>query len=198
MRISHRYKFVFLSNPRCGSTSIRRMLDPYTDISSGYEYPYHHHTDAARLRSHFEEQGWDWDSYTVFTTIRNPWDRVVSTWHYGARNPESVWNKRREEAGDLGRFVAQIPRGLSIDGRANDDEGRRLVDRILRLEDIDTTLLPFLEQLGLPVEEISHVNATRHTDYRRYHTRRTRETVADIFASDIAEGGYTFDGDAPV
>ncbi|WP_367268204.1 sulfotransferase family 2 domain-containing protein [uncultured Thiohalocapsa sp.] len=78
MRISHQHRFVFLSNPQSGSTSIRIALDPYSDIKSSTEFPYHHHTNARRLKEHFLKQGWDWNSYFKFTTVRNPWDRMVA------------------------------------------------------------------------------------------------------------------------
>ncbi len=32
MRISHRHRFVFFSNPKTGSESVRSLLDPYSDI----------------------------------------------------------------------------------------------------------------------------------------------------------------------
>ena len=32
MRISHRYRFVFLAYPRTASRSVREVLDPYSDI----------------------------------------------------------------------------------------------------------------------------------------------------------------------
>ena len=72
MRISHKYKFVYLAKYKTASSAIRTGLDPYSDIKSTQLYPYYHHTPLAPLKAHFEEQGWDWESYYVFTSVRHP------------------------------------------------------------------------------------------------------------------------------
>ena len=90
MRISHKYKFVFISKPKCATTSVRKVLDQYSDIHSTDSYPYHHHSNAQELKWHFEEMNWEWDQYYKFITIRNPWDMVVSWYHYA--KPDSKGN----------------------------------------------------------------------------------------------------------
>ena len=88
MRISHKKKFIFLANPRSASTSIRKILDPYSDISSklisevDQNFPFYHHITALELKNIFEKKGWDWDSYTKFCIIRNPYERIVSLYHH--------------------------------------------------------------------------------------------------------------------
>ena len=93
MRISHQHKFVFLANPQSGSTSIRKLLDPYSEIKSSTQFPYHHHVNAPSLRKHFQEMDWEWEDYLKFTTIRNPWDKMVGRYFYGLKNPKSIWHE---------------------------------------------------------------------------------------------------------
>ena len=82
MRISHTYKFVFIAITRTGSTSIRSALDPFTDITSTPEGAFWHHTNTQKLKEEFDKRDWDWNSYFKFAFVRNPWDRLVSTYFY--------------------------------------------------------------------------------------------------------------------
>ncbi|NEO65494.1 MAG: sulfotransferase family protein [Moorea sp. SIO4G2] len=92
MRISHKHKFVFLSKPKCASTSIRKALDPYTDISStDKKRHYHHHVPASLLKQHFERMGWNWNSYFKFISIRNPWDMLVSLYFYAKPDHRGIY-----------------------------------------------------------------------------------------------------------
>jgi hypothetical protein len=86
-----------LSKPKCASSSIRKTLDKYSDIISTDYPPYHHHATAMQLKIHFDEMGWDWESYFKFITIRNPWDMVVSFYHYSKPDINGIyfWEKSR-------------------------------------------------------------------------------------------------------
>ncbi len=99
MRISHKHKFIFLSKPKCASESIREKLNEFSDIKSGEEYPYHHHTTAFELRMHFNSMGWNWDEYFSFTTIRNPWDMIVSLYHYGKSDKNGIYFYEKDRYG---------------------------------------------------------------------------------------------------
>ena len=52
MRISHKHKFIFIAVPKTGSTSVRSIIDPYSDITSVNDKnsPYKHHTTALNLK----------------------------------------------------------------------------------------------------------------------------------------------------
>ena len=38
MRISHRHRFVFFANPKTGSSSVREVIDPYSDVCPPRNY----------------------------------------------------------------------------------------------------------------------------------------------------------------
>lgn len=208
MRISHRHKFVFLSNPRCGSTSLRSVLDPWSDIVSGMEYPYRHVTNARALRRHFQKMGWDWETYTVFTTIRNPWDRVVSLFHFGLQTPTSIWSVlARQVDNDFERFVCGLadflvwvyetyhkPTGqtnIAIDQFAFDGP-KCLVNHIIPIENVDGRLGDILLPLNIKVDAVPHLNRSVHRDYRYYHNETTKRAVVKLMSSDIEIGKYRY------
>ena len=103
MRISHSHRFVFLSKWKCASEAIRAALDPFSDIVSTQEYPWYHHTPLAPLKREFAERGWDWDSYFVFTTVRNPYTMLNSLYAYAKPDTsglmwwERLWDEVVEE-----------------------------------------------------------------------------------------------------
>jgi len=99
LRISQKYKFVFFSKPKCATTSIRKKLDKYSDIYSADNQPYHPHTTALQLKIHFNKIGWDWNNYFKFITLRNPWDMVVSFYHYAKPDINGIYDWEEARAG---------------------------------------------------------------------------------------------------
>lgn len=207
MRISISKRFVFLSNPRCGSESIRRLLTPYSDILSTKEKPFHHHSNAVTVRNALRRLGFDWEEFTRFTTFRNPWARAVSFWSYAEKNPASVWHRRLAEAADFDAFCALIPPGSSIDRFAG-HAGQLIVPEVFRLEDLEQAYPAVASKIGIPTPRkdgprgwletpgvvLPHINGAANGDpYQAYFSPRSRTLIAERFAADIELGGYQFD-----
>ncbi len=83
MIISHKHRFVFLHNPKCGGTSVRDALAQYADVDSfrfcGYA------DSAVQDLSHLRVDQWTrevWDAYRegyfFFGLVRDPIDRFMS------------------------------------------------------------------------------------------------------------------------
>jgi hypothetical protein len=107
MIISHLHKFIFLKPRKVAGTSVEVALarhcgddDIVTPISAfnpkwdedqyahpGKKWPgYGRHATLRRVR---KQLGQDlWDDYFKFTIIRNPWDLVVSQYHWATRTDE--------------------------------------------------------------------------------------------------------------
>src|SRR4051812_17679595 len=105
MRLSFRYRFVFLANPRCGSTSVRAALDRYADLASNRRNGIHPHSRLEQVETYLAENaGPPIDDFAVLTTCRNPWERTVSIYHFGLANPQSIWHLPAIEAGSFRTF----------------------------------------------------------------------------------------------
>ena len=212
MRISHRHRFVFLSNAKCGSESIRKILDPYSDVFSDHKnrFPYNHHMAAREMKDHFEQMGWDWSQYFVFTTIRNPWDRVCSHYHHGAwdANFTPRWEPEKYDPNTRCSFEDFIKNKskrnnmwpvVPYDEWAYDKAGNCLVHACLFIPELSTTLPPILDRLGLTTYKIYHINTSKHTHYSEYYTPETRDLIGEMFKFDIQIFGFTYEdaaGDA--
>ena len=179
MRISHKFRFVFISKPRCGSTSIRRMLDPFSDIFGTPFFRYHYHTTAYELKLHFKKMGWNWDEYFIFTTIRNPWDMMVSYYTFFKPDVNFIYNYEKERSGikyqenNLSSFENWVLHGMlkhhlliengkyykkkkkkgfrriSLKETAFDISNKMIVKKVLKIENINQTLPSIFKMLGI-------------------------------------------------
>lgn len=71
--ISHQYKVIFVHIPKCAGRS----------ISEAFHQPFDHFTAEYYSTNHPD----CWNTYTLFTTVRNPYERLVSMYHYIKNEP---------------------------------------------------------------------------------------------------------------
>lgn len=213
MRISHKYKIVFLSNRKCGSKSVRLYLDDVSEIKSNSDYPFNNHGCAKGLKKHFDSVGWSWSDYCHLTTIRNPYDRVVSIYFFAKEYQGNIWHPLYKQAPTFQEFVARLPdyiketvhsldgerylktgqKWISIDEFAFDDDGKQLIEHILPIETISESLPPIMLERGLSLQDdIPKINQTKHDNYRQYYTEKEKRIVQSIFEADFEYGKYTF------
>jgi hypothetical protein len=120
LRISHRYRFVFFSNPKTGSESVRLMLDEYSDIKCVRlsertpDFPFYDHMTPLELRAEFDKRGWDFEGYYRFTFVRNPWARLVSV--YAAILDRGLAGRLRDTANLLSRWTFGRDRAADVAG----------------------------------------------------------------------------------
>lgn len=196
------------------------MLDEFSDVDESSLPALYTHTRPADLRKLCERLGWNFfDSYFKFTTTRNPWDRLVSVYEMIRREEEirrGGWRRRipgarvpafpkwlRTVRVDRRGGGAPWKRGAlwrrygtySLSAFAADENGRELVDQVLRLEDLEEDLPRVFASLGVPRRDlIPRVGQTRERrDYRDYYDEGARERVGTLYAQDITRFGYRFD-----
>lgn len=175
--INHQYKYIFFHVEKTGGTSISLALN-----SNTIRYP---HITALEL---YELIGPDmYNSYYKFSVVRNPWDAIISIYHYQhAEGDLAQWINSRIDIINRLRAV----QFLSIDGKI-------AVDRILRFENLHNEWDELNKYLninhGVPIVKLEHHNASvRDRDYTKYYNNESKEMVADIFAEEIAMFGYSF------
>jgi len=89
MRISHKYKFIFIAIPRTGSFAVREALSPFSQIRGTADNPFYYHMTAAELKTLFARRGWDFGAYFKFSFVRNPWTRLLS--QYRVIQKKNYW-----------------------------------------------------------------------------------------------------------
>jgi hypothetical protein len=142
--INHQYQFVFLAEPHTGSRAIR---DALCRLEGSVETNGNHHLDLlgcveADYLSHDEAE-----LFTVFSTIRDPHDILVSRWLYH-NHPRSFFDN----------FVARarVSEQVGYDGDIKPTLFWRTyqqVDWFIRYETLHKGLNVLLAGLGAPVIE---------------------------------------------
>lgn len=130
-----------------------------------------------------------WNGYFKFAFERNPWDRQVSHFYYQCRKKPDQTSFAKFMQGDrrarLNNFEI-----YSLDGVAP------CVDFLGRYEHLETDLGQVLTTLGLsldrPLPQAKATQRTSKSHYRSFYDDRTKATVADWYAREIALLEYRF------
>jgi hypothetical protein len=209
MLLSHKYRYIFYSNPKTGSESVRTLLTPFSDVlpvmftQRTPQNPFYSHIRPVEVREICNLRRWPFSEYFGFTCVRNPWDRVVSLYEM-IRRLDSAF--RMSFAEWLPTIKTSGPGGggdpssrwrmygtYSLASYVTDESGTRLVHAVLRMEDLDHDLIPLLRAHGIPVEgSVPHINKSKRGQYRDYFAPDSRDLVARLYRDDIEEFGYSF------
>lgn len=144
----------------------------------------------------------------AFAFARNPYDRLVSAFHYlskgGMNEPDqrdSVEYVRAYE-GDFRRFVLdalagpeppRIFRQIHLRPQVDwlcDESGRILVDYLGHLESFESAYGVLEHRLGVALPAPSHKNESVHRHYETYYDERLRALVARAYHNDFEWLGY--------
>lgn len=202
MYISHSKKFVILRNRKCASTSLVNLVQDYCEVNwktseeqIGKAYSEIRHFTASQLKDLFLDSGWDLDDYLVIQTIRNPWDRVVSAFHYerDVVKNEKILDFTFEQYLNSPVFKSFV-KNNRFENVAYDHVSNVLIpNKIIRVEDIDEELKEFSKNiLNQTFDKLEKKNTTQRKDYREYYTEETRELIARCFSRDIEIGKYKY------
>lgn len=145
--------------------------------------PLANHAAATRIRGCLG--GRRWRTYLTFCVERNPWDKVLSLWHFAGR------------PGTLHDFIMS-PRLTRLSSwRRYTDRDRVIVDRILRYENLQAELQSVIDTLGLKWDgALPRAKAGFRTDRRPYWevlTPAEGQRIAEVFAKEIALFNYSFE-----
>lgn len=140
----------------------------------------------------------DLDDFFIFMLVRNPWDRMVSYYHWlkdqNFDHTAVALAKELSFADFVGHPTTSSSfQNSSADTYLCDINGAVRAAHFVRLEYLKTDLKPVEEHLGFPLGPIDKVNASqRDRDYQPYYTDLTKRQVARMCESDIIRFGYTF------
>ncbi len=141
----------------------------------------------------------DWPSYFAFTLVRNPWDRLVSYYHWLREQSFDHAAVQLAKSRDFTDFLRHPETQASFAREGYHSYmrvggGQVHCHAFVRLEQLDADLAPVWDHLGFDLSPIAPANrSARARDYRDYYTDQTRDLITDLFAEDISKFSYSFD-----
>jgi len=136
-----------------------------------------------------------------FAVIRNPWDRLVSAYHYLPGSPfptDQRWSARHlGKTPDFPNFMralenpvfrARILTGLHFQPQSFslcDAHGGLAVEHLIDFEHLARGVEEVGRRLGVAVD-LPEINRSKHEDFRNYYDARSTKVVEAIYGRDVA------------
>lgn len=192
-------RLIFIHINKTGGTSLRTALGfPEEKEWVGRYRKHYRYTELVKIiPPELLEQA------MVATFVRNPWDRLVSLYHYrkwkienGKQEPFSkeiyssfsVWFHHLWDEGEF-----RLP---NIQPQLNwllDEQEREAVDFIGRFENLEEDTHRLCDLLDIEPLVLPHlIKSDRLDDYRSYYTPELREKMSLLYRVDIERFNYHF------
>lgn len=139
------------------------------------------------------------DRLFILTLVRNPWDRMVSYYHWLRVQRFDHPAVALAKATDFSAFLnhpqtMESLRRWPYGAHVRDGRGRERARLMARVEALEEDLAPFEAHLGFRLTPLARVNeSARPRDWRGLYSDRDAALVAGLCAGDIARFGYGFD-----
>jgi hypothetical protein len=192
-------KLVFIHINKTGGTSVRSALGlpAEEDWRGRFRKHYRYNELLKILPTNVLHEA------TIATIVRNPWDRLVSLFHYRKWLTKSkglepailaiyasfphwfnyLWEKDQFRKPNIKPQISWLC----------DDQGQECVDFIGKFENLEQDTHRLSELLGISPLKFPHlIKSTRNPDYRSYYTPELREKVAHLYRADIERFDYHF------
>lgn len=138
------------------------------------------------------------ESLFAFTLVRNPWDWVVSYYHWLQLQDFKHPAVGLAQSLSFAEFATSP--SICASFRANPApsymrrvDGHEQCSTYIRIEHYDEDVVPLLDHLGFGLA-ISRANSSeRQSDYRAYYTTKAVDSVADYCGEDISKFNYHYE-----
>lgn len=137
------------------------------------------------------------ESLFTFTLVRNPWDRLVSYYHWLQDQSFNHPAVALARSTDFSGFLNDPQTGAALQANPyghymQDRQGVQQADLFIRLEHFQDDVAPLAKLLGF-TPELPHANrSNRQADYRGYYSDADSRLAGSLCAQDVERFGYTF------
>jgi chondroitin 4-sulfotransferase 11 len=121
------------------------------------------------------------EEYFSFAFVRNPWDRIMSSYLYSKRLGYKFTFKSFLDSIDFANHCK--PQSFFINEN---------IDFIGRFENLQEGFNEVCEKLGFDAKQLPHENKTTHEHYTEWYTDENRKLIQDRYSEDIDTFNYKF------
>lgn len=215
MILSRGRSYLFIHIPKTGGTSLALALETRAmkdDIMLG-DTP--KATKRRRQLQGFKASGRLWkhsrladleglltpgevEGLFVFTLVRNPWDKLVSYYHWLREQRFKHPHVQLSKLLDFRDFalhpsVLRAARASTSQSYMTTTDGHEMCSAYIRIECFNEDAQPLFDHLGFNLVLNNENVSARNRDYRTYFDDVTAKAVAIANAGDIVRFGYSFD-----
>ena len=204
--VSNCKQFAFVHISKTGGSSIRRALSPWSvpyDSLGGDTSCLFKHAKAHSTYVEFRDcYSASFDQFYTFAVVRNPFERLVSLYHYWrGRNKTTPhpydngldtlaknlsfheWLRKSVPYSETNRHIGPQSPWIMQDGKI-------VVDYVGRFERLHESFDVICETLELGEVSLPHLRRTRHGIYRGYYDSYSRSIIESEYADDLERFGY--------
>ncbi len=205
MPVFHNHRAIFLHIGKTAGFSIEKALGmeskDYREFDKDAVYGLNKGVMTQHARLPYIEQFLTDEQvkeYFKFTVVRNPWDRMVSAYHY-------LYDFHLKKFGDFSTWL-EHKYNMVVNNKHREgshytpqvefthQNGEQVVDYIGRFEQLDACFQYIREKLELDDAVLKTLNKSKHRKkkYFDYYTPETVKMVEEMYASDIELFNYTY------
>ena len=161
------------------------------------------HATAQQIREYYATQE-QWKSYFKFSFVRNPFDRLVSSYISISKYHKFPLNKLgfRDFVFKEGKYKELLDPATSSESESRFhhlvpavdylfEKDKLLVDFVGKFENLAEDWKFVCKKLGAKLT-LPHANKRDHWPYRTHYDEETRELVAKLYKKDLELFGYEF------
>ena len=208
-------KCIHVHIPKTGGKSIATSLQQY------FKEMKHPHIDAHStvleyknfLESKDNKTSDSFQNFLSFSVIRNPYDHMVSVFHYGKLKNNSNINKYNtfyefvnglhndlKETNEEylffgGKFKNNIPRiDASQSAFITDENNNLLIDEVIRFENLNENIKPLFKKLDIKINNFPHLGKVKRESesYNQYYNHTSKDIVEYYYKRDFDNFNYKF------
>lgn len=199
MPVYHAHRAIHIHIPKTGGTSIEKYFGQRYNIKNTYpkflwghdhekKLILHHLTCQQMLNLNYINPN-IFNQYYKFAIVRNPYDRLVSEYHWSP-----AWRKRYPK---FYQFIADLENNMKETHLIPqyqfvcDQKNNIMVDRVIKQENYKKDVAELMKtKFNINANTSKHFNSREHRPWKTYYGRPELDIVNKLYSKDFEIFGY--------